>query len=363
MSNKPIKLAVLLQDLEFGGTQRYAIHLLRYLNRDLFSPELWLMRRGTDMLPLAEETGVKIVWLSQSARVGAVSLFCLLTTIRRFRPDILYTLTVVPNIWGRLFGRVSGVPVIVSGFRNVVAEPLERWLWRFSTRIICNAEAGREFLVQQFSVNSERLAVVPNAVDTSYFCPDEHYREPNPMIVSIGRLVEQKDPLTLLEAFRQMGHDLPAARLVLVGNGHLRETLQHYVGDHSLGSRVEILPGTSDTRSLLRRAWVFAMSSLYEGSPNVILEAMSTGLPVVSTSVGGISELVRDGETGFLIEPGNSADLAKALTNLLNDRERCRSMGNRARECMLHGHSAETMVRRTEQVLLDAAAEALERRK
>ncbi len=354
MRNRPIRLAVLLQDLEFGGTQRYAVHLLRHLNREVFAPELWLLRGGTDMLAMAQETGVNIVWLSMSRRVGPLSLFNLMWRILHSKPQILYTLTVVPNVWGRLLGRLGRVPVIVSGFRNVVREPLESWLWRLSTRIICNAEAGREFLMREFGANPERIAVVPNAVDTDYFSPNEELRAAQPTVLTIGRLVEQKNHINLLESFRLVLAEIPNARLIIMGNGHLRARLEKLIAFRSLGPNVQLLPASGEIREHLRRSWVFALSSNYEGSPNVVLEAMSCGLPIVSTSVGGVPELVRHRESGILVEPNNPSQLAEALVSVLKDEQTRRAMGIRSRETILKDKTVEKMAGATEKVLLEA---------
>ena len=94
---KPIRVAVLLQDLEFGGCQRYAVNLLKHIDRELFEPELWVLRNGDDMMPMAQETGTPVVQFSEASWVDPRSLINLLRALIRSRPTILYTLTVVPN--------------------------------------------------------------------------------------------------------------------------------------------------------------------------------------------------------------------------------------------------------------------------
>ena len=189
MASELIRLVVLLQDLEFGGTQRYAVHLLNRLDRDRFAPELWVLRGGDEMAPLLSTTGVPIVWLSKSSWVGPRALFNLGWMLVTSRPQILYTLTVVPNIWGRLFGALTKVPIIVSSYRNAIAKQHEKWLWRLSSSIICNAIAMKNILVEQFSVNPDLVTVIPNAVDTDYFSPDTSQRDFRPTILYAGRLI------------------------------------------------------------------------------------------------------------------------------------------------------------------------------
>ncbi len=355
---KPLHIALLLQDLEYGGTQRYAVNLLRHMDRDLFSPELWLLRGGDGMVPMAKETGVHITRFSESMWVGPHAIFGLGLHLVRRRPQILYTLTVVPNIWGRLLGKIAGVPVIVAGFRNIAPKQCEKLLWRVSDRVICNARVSSEKLVGHYGVPEERVAYVPNAVDTDYFCPDPDARAKDPTVVYIGRLVAEKDPLNLIEGFRLTAEDAPEVRFEMIGDGYLRKDVEARIREYGLESRVRLIPGTNDVRTHLRKAWVFVLASKSESSANVILEAMATGLPIVATRVGGLPELVVDGKTGLLVEPGNPRRLADSLTRLLRDEPVRASMGAKARERAIARHSMQAVTRRTEQVLLDAVAEA-----
>lgn len=357
MKGKPISVAVLLQDLEFGGTQRYALHLLRHMNREIFSPELWILRGGDDMLPLAEEAGIRVVRFSNDSWVTPRALLGLFRRLTDQPPSILYTLTVVPNIWGRVFGKMAGVPVLISGYRSVFPKQFERWLWRFSSRIICNAEALKEIMIRRHGVAPARIAVIPNAVDTERFRPAPLERSSNPTVVYVGRLVPEKDPLNLVRGFHVAAERVPEAVFQMVGNGPLKEDVRRFVQEHGFASRLRLVSGTDDIRPYLRSAWVFALASRQEASANVVIEAMAAGLPVVATRVGGIPEVVQHGETGILVEPGNAGRFGDALTELLLDEPKRREMGRKAREWALANHSLEEMTRRTENVLLEAVRE------
>ncbi len=195
VSQGPIRMAVLLQDLEFGGTQRYAIHLLKHLNREIFSPELWVFRGGTDMFPAAEEAGIEIKYLSHDTWVSPASLMALARRLLSDRPEILYTLTVVPNIWGRVFAKIARVPVVVSGYRNLMPKQHERCLWRLSDRIICNAEILKHVMIGKFFVDPRRITVIPNAVDTDFFKPDQNCPPKPPTVLFYGQTCARKRPI------------------------------------------------------------------------------------------------------------------------------------------------------------------------
>lgn len=354
----PIPLVVLLQDLEFGGTQRYTIHLLKQIDRELFAPELWVLRGGLDMMPLAEEAGIKIVHLSKSSRVGPGALFQLGWRLLTRRPRVLYTLTAVPNIWGRVVGRMAGVPVIVSGYRSLFPNQYEKWLWPISDRIICNAHVLKGIMIRHFSVDPQRIAVVPNAVDLDYFQPASRPSFSRPTVLSVGRLVEDKDPLTLLEGFRLAAEHVPESDFEIMGNGPLRRELERRIVSYRLESKIRLLPGAGDVRPSMRRACVFALASAREAAPNVIIEAMAMGLPVVATRVGGIPELVLDGKTGSLVPPGDPEALAAALIELLTNESRRGMMGVLARQRVTTLHSLQYMISETERALMEAIEQA-----
>ncbi|AFM24300.1 glycosyltransferase family 4 protein [Desulfomonile tiedjei] len=350
----PIKLAVLLQDLEFGGTQRYAVHLLKHLDLNVFEPELWVLRGGKDMLPAAQETGIPIHHMSEDSWVTPRALANLAARLLQKRPHILYTLTVVPNIWGRVFGRILRVPVIVSGYRSLLPRQHEQLLWRFSDTIICNAEMLKKVMVQRFSVDPSRIAVIPNAVDTDYFEPDGDGPTKVGSVLFIGRLVAEKDPLNLLEGFRLAAEEVPDATFVIMGNGSLKADVAQRIEAYSLQNRVRLVPAQSDIRPALRNASVFTLPSASEASPNVVIEAMAMGLPIVGTRVGGIPELIEEGRTGLLVNPGDPRGLADALVSLLANPDKARSMGQAGRERAVARHSLNAMVSRTQEVFLEA---------
>ncbi len=363
MLKRPLRTVLLLQDLEFGGTQRYATHLLRHLDRELFDMEVWVLRQGEDMLPLAEIPPGKVRYFCQDSWVTPVALAKLFVAIQRTPPDIIYTLTAVPNIWGRLFSYLLGVAVIVSSWRGRKEQQFESLLWPMSNRIICNSEAIRQFLLKRHAVDPSRAVVIPNGVDADFFTPDHGQKESAPTVLYLGRMAKIKDPMNALVAFHLLTKRMPDSRLIMMGNGSLRSSLEKYVLAHHLGKRVEIRHGSTDVRPLLRKSWLLVVSSISEGLPNVILEAMSCGLPVVATAVGGNPEAVRAGITGALVPPREPHAMADAMHAILSDHRLRESMGAAARRIAVEEYSIKNITALTQKVLLDAACDAVVRKK
>jgi glycosyltransferase involved in cell wall biosynthesis len=349
----PARLVFLLEDLEYGGTQRQALELARRLDKSRFQAELWVLRKGDDLAPVARDYGLPVVWMARSGWVGPQSLLTLGKQLWTSPPDLLMLLTVIPNIWGRLWGRLARVPFIVGNCRGGAApwRQHERVLWPAADHILCNSQILKDFLVSRYGLPPARLTVVPNGVDTDFFQPGKNGRsDGKTVLLSVARLVPDKDHDTMLAAFGRVAGSHPGAELWLVGNGPRREILEQQVRDLGLAGRVKFMPVAKDIRHLYRQADVFVLSSVAEALPNVVLEAMAAGLPVVATRVGGLPEAVVPGDTGLLVSPRDVEGLAAALGSLLGDPETRRSLGRRGRQRVVEQFSFGAMVSRHEEV-------------
>ncbi len=353
----PYRIVITLQDLEFGGTQRYALHLLKHLNRDLFKPELWVLRGGEDMLPIAQSSGVPIKYLSRNSWVTPWALWRFFWQLRGQKPDVLYTMTAVPNIWGRIFAAATTDSTVIASWRRTQEQQFESILWRLTDRLVCNANSLRAHVIKRHGVNPKIVDVVPNGVDADYFTPDLSCRDPRPTVVFIGRLVWQKDPFLLIEAFRLLRKLVSNARLILIGQGYLNSIVHQKVAASGLSEHIELIPGASDIRPFLRQGWLFVLPSVSEGFPNVIIEAMSCGLPVVATSVGGIPEIIEQGVNGLLVQRRSPELIAQAMARILLDDETRNLMGRRAREIAIERFPLEHMIKMTEEIILTAISE------
>jgi glycosyltransferase involved in cell wall biosynthesis len=170
------------------------------------------------------------------------------------------------------------------------------------------------------------------------------------VLLCVARLVPDKDHDTLLAAFAQLTARHPGAELRLVGSGPRRPDLERKVQELGLAGQVKFLPTTKDVRHLYQKADIFVLSSVAEALPNVILEAMAAGLPVVATRVGGVPEAVASGDTGLLVAPRDTPGLAAALGRLLDEPETRLNMGRRGRERAVAEFSFDAMVRRHEEL-------------
>jgi len=349
----PARIVFLLQDLKFGGTQRQTLELARRLNPARFQVELWVLAGGDDFAPLARRYGIPVIQLGRQERVGPAALARLGWRLQRQRLDVLMPFTVVPNIWGRVLGRLARVPLIIGNCRGGGAprQQFERRLWPLAHHILCNSRAIQAVLTGRCGVPEARLTTILNGVDTEYFRPPAAPAPGPPRVLCLARMVPEKDHDTLLAAFHHTAQAHPEAQLWLVGDGPRLAAVRDLARRLLPGDRVKFLPPREDLRPLLHQVGFLVLSSRTEALPNVVLEAMAAGLPVVATRVGGMPELVEPGRTGWLVNPGDAPGLAAALNQALADPGARQVMGRTGRERAVKEFSLETMARRYEEVL------------
>jgi glycosyltransferase involved in cell wall biosynthesis len=352
-SPRPARLVFLLQDLKFGGTQRQTLELARRLDPVRFQVEIWLLAAGEDLAPVARRHGIPVIKLGGRERVGPAALARLGRRLASGAVDALLPLTVVPNIWGRVLGRLARVPLIVGNCRGGGAprRQHERRLWPLAHHILCNSRSIKSVLTETCGVPEDRLSVIVNGVDTAYFQPAAAPLAGPPQVLCVARMVPDKDHDTLIEAFRLAAQAHQESELWLVGDGPRLAEVRDLTRRLLPEGKVRFLPPREDLRPLLHQAALLVLSSKTEALPNVVLEAMAAGLPVVATRVGGVPELVVPGRTGWLVNPGDGPALAAALSRALADGETRQAWGRAGRERALRDFSLETMTRRYEDVL------------
>jgi glycosyltransferase involved in cell wall biosynthesis len=352
---EPFRVVLLLQDLCFGGTQRHTLELARGLNPARFQTEIWVMRSGDDFVPLARSWHLSLRWLGRNPFVGPDSLVRLGWNLKNRPVDLLVLLTGVPNIWGRLLGRLTKVPLIVGNLRGTGSpeKNFEKWLWPLADHFLCNAAILKKIMLDRFPIPDDRITVIHNGVDLDYFRP-----APGPLpghqqvVLCIARFVPEKDHETLMAAFSQVATRHPEAELWLVGDGPGRQAIHRWATRRLPPRRLRLLPGQSDITPLLHQSSLLVLSSTHEGLPNVVLEAMAAGLPVVATDVGGLSEVVQPGETGWLVAPGDIPALADAISHLLAHDQVRTAFGQAGRKRAEERFSLASMVQQHEDLFL-----------
>lgn len=314
---------------------------------------------------LAEERGVEPRIVPEmgreiSLRHDIVALFKLIALMRREKPDIIHTHTAKAGTLGRtaalvgLFGRRKRIYHTFHGHvfhgyfsprKTRVFIRIEQILGRYTDRLIAVSERTKEDLVAYKIAPADKITVVPLGLDLDPFTVCERYRgelrrelqlpEDAVLIGLVARLVPIKGIHDFLEAAACVAAGYPQAVFLIVGDGEMRQELEEHARALGLQERVLFLGYRKDLPRIYADLDIVALSSLNEGLPVSLIEAMASECVVVSTSVGGVPNLIQDGETGFLVPPQNPGALAMALEEALAQPERWDEIGIRARQSAL----------------------------
>lgn len=343
-AGRPLKILFLLEDLFYGGTQKQNLELAGRLDKNLFAPTVLSLAGPGDLEDLPKKRDVPVIHMSSSRSVAPFFFVSLGARLRALKPDVLVPCTALPNIWGRLWGKTLKTPVIVGTCRGGGAptRQREKLLWRLANHIVCNSPALVTAMTK-LGVPREKLSYIANGVDCERFAPAPNRSEN--LILCVARLAPDKDLITLLRAFALAARKNSDLKLRLVGEGPEEKKLKAFVAnlpDASARERVCFAGASADPTPNYREAGVFALSSAREGQPNAIMEAMSCGLPVCATAVGGVPELV--GDLGLLSPAGDAESLAANILALAANPDLRQRLGAASREKIKNNFSFEAMV-------------------
>jgi glycosyltransferase involved in cell wall biosynthesis len=370
-SARPLRVVHVAGSAEWGGGERYLELLARGLDRDRFALSVVLPAAGPFLERLARlEIPVHVVDLGRLVAPSAI--FRLAATLRRLAPDIVQSHGARSNFYARLAVALLRGPRHVSTVHNSLraypVSPLRRLLYRsmdrltlpLTTRVLCVARA----LTGDYAVPT---TVIPNGValedldvgrGQGRLVRAELGLGAAPVVGFVGRLTPQKDPATFLQAVAAVRREVPAVRGVIVGDGPLRRDLERDAPRRGLASHCVLVGPRPDVPAVLDAMDVFVLSSVSEGFPFVVLEAMAMGCPVVATAVDGVTEIVEDGVSGVLVPPRDPAAIARAVVDLLRRPDRASALGAAARARVAEHFGLEAMIRRTQELYLEVAGVA-----
>lgn len=376
----PVPVLYVITTLEIGGAETQLVQLLARLDRRRFDPVVCCLGHRGPLVDAiaAQQIPVEVVGfdgfcLRHPLRTAA-ELFRFLRVFRRARPVIVHGFLFWAYVLAAFAARLAGVPLVVASRRSLgffkADSPgflrAERVANRLTDVIVANAEAVRADAIRQEGLPPRKIHVIHNGVDLARYqaAPEPGAREalkipPAARVVCVvANLIAYKGHRVLLEACAAVKAREPAFHLLLVGDGPCRGELERMAQALGLSGDVQFLGSRTDVPAILSVADVVVLPSLSEGFPNAVLEAMATGKPVIATHVGGVPEMVVEGETGLLVSPGNAEALGAAILKVLQDPERAAAMGRAGRERVREQFSLDRMVGQVQDLYEDILRQA-----
>jgi glycosyltransferase involved in cell wall biosynthesis len=320
-----------------------------------------------------EQAGAKVIPLPM--RKGLWPIYTMRAVIQLIREtdcDIVHVHSQEAGLVARPLAKIAGAPAVLYTPQTVDIRRT-RWhraytwvewaLAHITDRIISVTEADRRRMLQ-WGIPAHKTVTIPNGIDLTHFGATVEQKElrsslgaptEDPLIIQMGRLREQKDPLSFVDGAAKVLQQRPDAQFVLLGDGPLRSQVEERIRSLDLTRSVHLAGWRDDARRLLAAADVVTLTSRWEGTPYALLEAMAWSRPVVATSVNGCPEVVQEGQTGYLVPSGDTMRWADRVLALLADPAVAAAMGRWGRKRLEERFTLQEMVARIEEVYRQVA--------
>lgn len=376
-ANKRICVLLVVDDLGYGGAERQVVELANNMDSNRFDVHVCAL---SDHVPLSNtliDAEHRLHTIRKMNRLDFTVVLRLARLLRALKADVVHGYLYSAEIASRLAGCIAGTKLVVGSERNANRIEIRKsniLAYRFTQSwvdiIIANSNAGAESNARIFGRPSSDYRVVYNGVDTERFRPVDgsDIRQKLgipiqcPVVGAFANFKKQKNHAMLFRAFRLVLDSVPDARLLLVGDqptdsrGKLdgyKAQLDRLVDDLKIRHRCVFLGRQEDTEHLYPACNITVLPSLHEGTPNVLLESMACGVPVVATNVCDNEYIVKDGEVGHLVALGDEAGMAHRMVSLISNNALRQEMGRNARNWVIEEFSCKRMANKMEAVYIE----------
>jgi len=360
---RKIKILYVIPRLAKAGTEKHLVSLASSLDRSKFDVTICCLFAGTDChgfrstdkhgltrgnsVKISGNLCFKIIFLKRKNVYDLRVIFDLYRLIRKERYNIVHTYLFGFHYLAAIPAKIAGVPVVISSRRELAT--WKKWQHHllenlgniFTDKMVACSNAVREFSLDTENLTSDKIVTIYNGIDLKQFYPHQKnirileelgLDEKDKIVGMVANFSSVKDHKTLFKAIAEVKKTFPQVKCLLIGDGPLREELKVKSEELKVKSNIIFLGRRDDIPELLSIMDVFILTSLSEGFPNVVLEAMACGLPVVATNTGGIPEAVIDEKSGVLVKPRDYQAIADTVVRLLENCGITKDMGKRGRE-------------------------------
>ncbi len=363
------RILQIIPSLDRAGAEKQFTLLATHLDRNEFDVHACALTRGGPYEAELKRHDIPFTLIGKSWKVDPRAYWRLRRLIRRLKPDIVQTWLFAANAYGRAAARSCGVRTIIGS--EQCADPWKQWhqlaidrrLARCSARIVVNGRGVRDFYVGH-GIDRDKFVLIengiaphrPSSLGREEFLDQLGLPHDAQIVAAIGRLWPQKRVRDVIWAAELLQNIRDDVHVIVVGDGPERRRLERFRDNVQLQGRVHFLGHRDDVAQFIEHVDVLWLASAFEGLPNVIMEAMAAGVPVVATDIAGNNDLVLPEKTGFLVPVGDTAGLARHANQILDDPPLAARLGEAGRQEMLDNYSVEKMVSRHAQLYHELTA-------
>lgn len=356
-AGKRLRICHLSLTLCTGGLERLLVDFARFHDRQRFELEFIVLGETGAPAEEIQQMGCPVIQFPLTARGKLAKIRQLSDRLNQRDYDLLHTHNAYPHFYGSLAAYRSRIPVTIQSrhgrrFGETFSERMQFAIAsRFSDRVVPVSDDTGLRCKKIGWLDDSKVTRIWNGIDVDRFV----FTGPADKLtaITVSRLSPEKDLGTMLHAVKQVVQQIPQFRLLIVGEGPERGRLEQIAAELHLTSHVEFLGERNDIPYLLSQAGFYVSSSLTEGISLTLLEAMSVGLPVVATQVGGNPEIVQQPETGSLVPSANPALLASALVQMCQNQSQWAKIGRQARQRVEQFFNIRIMIKDYEKLYLD----------
>ncbi|HYC01360.1 MAG TPA: glycosyltransferase [Candidatus Limnocylindrales bacterium] len=360
-AQEQLRVGLVIGQLTYGGAESQLYELARGLLQQCHPVVYCLSGKDQPYGQRLREAGVPVRVLASRGSFDVGRVLALARALREDRIQIVHAFLFLASAYAYLATRLARGMALVTSARNCKLEPhpvrraIMRQAMRSSCTVICNSREMARFAVDNYGAPAHLMRVVYNGVDTTRF-DVERRAHSGLRIGTVGRIEAQKNLDMFLDAAERVRRQRPDAHFIIVGDGSLRQRYQSEVERRGLAAAVRLPGTTADVPGFLAGLDQFWLTSDWEGTPNVVLEAMAAGVPVIATRVGGTGEVIDHGTSGFLVEAGDAAAVTKFALELAGDAALGQRIGEQARRAARERFSIPAMIAGTRAVYDEARA-------
>ncbi|MHB2027001.1 MAG: glycosyltransferase family 4 protein [Elusimicrobiota bacterium] len=375
-----MKVVHVITRLEFGGAQHNTLYTVAHLNPALFERSLIVGKGGfldEEAETMACSNHVRLYWIPDLHRkISPIddwrSLWEMVKILKLEKPEIVHTHSSKAGILGRIAARICGVPTIVHTYHGFGFTPLQNWFIRnfyialerlcarWTDALIFVSRSNKDEANRRKIGNPRSRHIIRSGIkvrDYPVALADRKRKKfslgvgmHKSVVVSIGNFKPQKNAMDFSAVAEKVLLELPETEFLYIGDGQMRTAVEARIFARGLSSRVRLLGWRKDVAEILAVSDIFTLTSLWEGLPRALLEAMASGVAPVCYAVDGISEIIRNGENGFSAAPRDIETLSSRIIELLKNDDLRNRIGVNAKKSVTEEFDIDVMVQSQEKL-------------
>lgn len=322
-------------DLAIGGLQKVVVNLCKNIDKSKFDVSVLCLRELGEFAPELMDYGVNVIYLPQKMNGTDYFGFTKVAKIlKKEKVDVIHTHNILPFTDGTLGGLIACVRRIIHtdharNFPDKKRYMFAEWFMsQFAYKVVGVSEHTTENLIRYEKISKSKTMTIVNGIDGTKFNieidKEKKRRElgikdKGPIIGACVRLTEQKGVSYFLNSIKNVKEYFPDINVVVAGDGPLEQKLIQQSKELGIDQNVFFIGPRLDVTEILKLLDIYVLTSIWEGLPMILLEAMASECSIIATKVGGVSSIIKDGENGTLVEPKNSNQLAAEIIRLLNN--------------------------------------------